>query len=637
MLQTSSGQGDQETSALAFAAEAVSRNRDILDEREQAVLRAATVLVAGCGSVGGAVVEPLVRLGVIRLRLADPDRYDVTNLNRQAGVLADVGHSKPEVLAARVLSINPHAQVSVYPEGLTLDNLDAALVGAQVVFDGIDPSMSGWVKYQLHERAARQGIPVLAGADFGGKPVVYVFDYRRDATPFHGRATADAHRNGDVWESLRWFGRSHFPSDFLPVMADRWRNGGDWPQISYCVLGMGALGSRAIVDLLMGRRLRRVITVDFHAATKPRLSAMAHRAAMPWRLVRTLSAIRQRRRQGTLPQKPQEAATDQLPPLLATVLEGARLAPSAYNSQPWRFQVQDATAIQLVADLQRWPDADARDGEWAASLGCALGVMSYLAKGVWIPSATAVTGDGWCAGTFVVESLHPDAIVRQGVVGSRATARTGLLGTPIDAETIRQIVRIAAEHEVVADVVTEPHLVEQIAHRAGDLGARSDAASLPALWSGLLTRSRSTAQRDQFGSARELLGLSPLRAGIADVMLRLNSTAPLAQQLLARDRVKRLRECGALVVLRGRDDGAARRISAGAALAQVWLQVVESGYAAQPLYGEFAKPETFGAAGIGSGPADSDGRILALLRVGRATTPAPAAARRPLTDMVRWP
>jgi hypothetical protein len=263
--------------------------------------------------------------------------------------------------------------------------------------------------------------------------------------------------------------------------------------------------------------------------------------------------------------------------------------------------------------------------------------MSYLAKGMWIPSAIEPTGDGWCAGTFVVESLHPDVIVRQGVVGSRATARTGLLGTPIDAETIRHIVRIAAEHDVVADVVTEPRLLEEIAHGAGDLGRRSDPASLPALWCGLLRRGRNTAHRNQFGSARELLGLSPLRGGIADVMLRWNSTAPLAQRLLARDRVTRLRECGALVMLRGRDDSAARRISAGAALAQVWLQVVESGYAAQPLYGEFAKPHALGVAGIKLDSTDSGGKVLALLRVGRATTPTPPAARRPLTDMVRRP
>ncbi|MER6564375.1 ThiF family adenylyltransferase, partial [Streptomyces sp. NPDC001027] len=104
--------GTPETSGpVDFGAEAVSRNLGILNDREQAALRAATVLVAGCGSVGGAVVEPLVRLGVTRFRLADPDSFDVSNLNRQACVAADVGKPKPEVLAHRVKAINPCSEV----------------------------------------------------------------------------------------------------------------------------------------------------------------------------------------------------------------------------------------------------------------------------------------------------------------------------------------------------------------------------------------------------------------------------------------------------------------------------------------------------------------------------------------------
>jgi hypothetical protein len=595
-VQTNGALAHQDLAAIRFAAEAVSRNRDILTGREQAVLRSATVLVAGCGSVGGAVVEPLARLGVIRLRLADPDQYDVTNLNRQAGVLADVGRSKPQVLAERVLAINPFAQPIAYREGLTLDNLDAALDGAHIAFDGIDPGMSGWVKYQLHERAARRGIPVLAGADFGGKPVVYVFDYRRDATPFHGRATAQAHRDGDVWESLRWFGRSHFPSDFLPVMADRWRNGGDWPQISYCVLGMGALGSRAIIDVLMGRRVRRVITTDFHAATKPTVQAIAHRVIMPWRLAKTLQAIRQRRRAATppspSPSPPRSpAAADRLSPLLATILDGARSAPSAHHSQPWRFHVPDDTTVRLVADLRRWPATGPRGNEWATSLGCALGVMSYLSRGEWVPAGTPPTGDGWCAGTLHVEGPGPDAIVRQGVVGARVTMRAAMLTTPVDTATLDHVTRIAAGYGVAAEIVAERRLLDRMA-----------------------------------GAVR-FSGPGP-EDGLDRPALR------LAAQWVARAEVRSLRDCGALVVLRGRSGDAADRITAGAALTWVWLRLVEAGYAAQPLHGEFAGRWALDGIGAVLAPAAGGQEILAVLRVGRASAPASNPIRRPLAEMV---
>lgn len=59
-------------------------------------------------------------------------------------------------------------------------------------------------------------------------------------------------------------GRTHFPSDYLLVMSDRLANGGTWPQISCCVLGLGALDSRVVLNLLMNRRVKPVVTVGLH-------------------------------------------------------------------------------------------------------------------------------------------------------------------------------------------------------------------------------------------------------------------------------------------------------------------------------------------------------------------------------------
>ena len=63
------------------------------------MLRRAVILVAGCGSIGGAVVEPLVRLGAEHLVLAEPDCYELHNLNRQHACLADVGCNKASALS----------------------------------------------------------------------------------------------------------------------------------------------------------------------------------------------------------------------------------------------------------------------------------------------------------------------------------------------------------------------------------------------------------------------------------------------------------------------------------------------------------------------------------------------------------
>lgn len=41
--------------------------------------------IAGCGGIGGAVAERLVRLGVRHIKIADPDYFDLSNINRQYG------------------------------------------------------------------------------------------------------------------------------------------------------------------------------------------------------------------------------------------------------------------------------------------------------------------------------------------------------------------------------------------------------------------------------------------------------------------------------------------------------------------------------------------------------------------------
>src|SRR5260370_26671405 len=51
---------------------------------EQQMLRRAGILVAGCGSIGGAVVEPLVRMGAERLVLGEPDGGGRRHLDQHA-------------------------------------------------------------------------------------------------------------------------------------------------------------------------------------------------------------------------------------------------------------------------------------------------------------------------------------------------------------------------------------------------------------------------------------------------------------------------------------------------------------------------------------------------------------------------
>jgi tRNA threonylcarbamoyladenosine dehydratase len=85
-----------------FYAQFTTRNTGVISDDDQRRLRHSVILVAGCGSVGGAAVEPLVRFGAERLVLVEPDTYDLHNLNRQNMRLQDVGRNKAEALSERV-------------------------------------------------------------------------------------------------------------------------------------------------------------------------------------------------------------------------------------------------------------------------------------------------------------------------------------------------------------------------------------------------------------------------------------------------------------------------------------------------------------------------------------------------------
>ena len=59
------------------------RSLGALEEEELAALRGKKLLIAGCGGLGGYLAEYLLRLGVGELIVADPERFERSNLNRQ--------------------------------------------------------------------------------------------------------------------------------------------------------------------------------------------------------------------------------------------------------------------------------------------------------------------------------------------------------------------------------------------------------------------------------------------------------------------------------------------------------------------------------------------------------------------------
>jgi hypothetical protein len=255
------------SSGEEFYAAITARNRGLVSSRDQQLLRRSVFLVAGCGSVGGAVVEPLVRLGAERLVLAEPDTYELHNLNRQHARLGDLGRNKAVVLAEWAAQVNPYARVEVDTAGITAANAAGHVAAAAVVFDAVDVTSAPALtcKYLLHQQARRASVPVICGYDIAGLQLVLTYDYRRPRTRVLGGRVAEH----DLSDPLRFLARvvplRALPAEIFPELRRQQASqAAPFPQLPYSALLFGALAPRLALDLLAGRPVRRRIIVDAH-------------------------------------------------------------------------------------------------------------------------------------------------------------------------------------------------------------------------------------------------------------------------------------------------------------------------------------------------------------------------------------
>ena len=152
-----------------------SRNLGILTDAEQTRLANSTVAIAGLGGIGGNTLIQLARMGVGRFRLADFDAFDYVNINRQYGAAVDtVGKRKCDVLAAEVASINPAADVALFPDGFTDENAADLLSGANAAIDAIDfYAIDTHLKF--HAATRRHGLYTLMGSPVGFSACLQIF------------------------------------------------------------------------------------------------------------------------------------------------------------------------------------------------------------------------------------------------------------------------------------------------------------------------------------------------------------------------------------------------------------------------------------------------------------------------------
>jgi molybdopterin/thiamine biosynthesis adenylyltransferase len=141
------------------------RNRDALSAADQRAICGSCVAVVGLGGLGGQAALTLARLGVGRLLLFDADRFDETNLNRQAlSDTAALGQLKSERAAETIAAVNPAVEVVARTVRLGPENACDLLAGAAVVLDALDNVAD---RFSLEQAACALGVPLVHAAVAG--------------------------------------------------------------------------------------------------------------------------------------------------------------------------------------------------------------------------------------------------------------------------------------------------------------------------------------------------------------------------------------------------------------------------------------------------------------------------------------
>lgn len=165
-----------------------ARNRNIINENEQQEYRNMKVGIAGL-SVGSAVLSALVISGgPQKLKIADFDILELSNLNRIKANITDIGQNKTHIAARQVWELDPFADLFLWDNGLTHENIDDFILADPRLNVFIDEMDSLDLKVLARLICKKNKIPVLMATDNGDGVILDVerYDKEPERPLFHG-------------------------------------------------------------------------------------------------------------------------------------------------------------------------------------------------------------------------------------------------------------------------------------------------------------------------------------------------------------------------------------------------------------------------------------------------------------------
>lgn len=145
-----------------------SRTELLIGHTQMENLSHKRVAVFGVGGVGGYVCEALVRSGIGHFDLIDNDDVSLTNINRQIiATHQTVGRAKVDVMAERMLDINPKVDINIHKCFFLPSNSETFdFTSYDYVVDAVDTVTA---KLELIMKCKEKNVPIISSMGTGNK------------------------------------------------------------------------------------------------------------------------------------------------------------------------------------------------------------------------------------------------------------------------------------------------------------------------------------------------------------------------------------------------------------------------------------------------------------------------------------
>ncbi|MBL7962469.1 MAG: Rv1355c family protein [Flavobacteriales bacterium] len=653
-----------------FARVRTDRNRNKITRAEQERLGQLRIGIIGLSVGRSAAITLALERGFAELRLADFDGLDLSNLNRLAGGVHELGLNKAISCARQIAELDPYLQVTCFTEGITQHNLDQFFEEGGPLDLLVEECDSVDIKILARQKAKAMRIPVVMDMSDRGCVDVERFDLEPGRPILHGWIDhldlAAAGRKMTSEEKVPYMvpivGTDTLSPRLKASVLELGRSVSTWPQLGSAVMLGGALVAevcrRIALDQFRTSGRWYVDLNDHFGEEQVAVKSVEHRSVPPL----TTEFMERCAQEATAHHK----AYPHLDTAQAMrIFEAGALAPSAGNMQPWRFMLHEGLLLlfhDAARSASRW-DPDHLIAQIA--LGTALENMRLRAGAMGValdivhhplPDRPALTALLVPSATGQPPAVDPLA----DWITQRCTNRKVATRTPLPADMVEALHRaVQAVPDCHLHMFTSQADLNELAGICG--GAERvrvlDPVGHHEFFAAEVRWTPEEAARTADGLDLATMEVSPTAAAA----LRMGSDARAMALLRDWDAgrgLERFAHSGivnsaAVMLVCGAGDSLAQRLQGGRAAQRAWMEANRLGWAVHPISApiflfhaipwvadlepqlmlEMERLKVRFDHLLSTRP----GRPLFMMRLSQAGPPSARALRRPLQDMVYKP